>query len=635
MMRYFSLLALALLATFALAGVDEDALAWLEKAQAAHGGAALANVRYYQETGITSDESGALAQGLTAKTLLDFTQRRVRIEMYDENGLMLVQQLTPEGAFAWTRQGGEMPLASEQVEELRSAFQQGVFGLREDPATLTRAEVVGEQTWYDQRGTAVAIERDGRRATLLLAADGTLLGESSLSTQLGEFTILYREFREVDGVRVPIRYDSYALGARLFSTEIIDVILDEPLSADVFAVPAPVAAVQIAPEAVAWVRERAIPLASTEAGTGLADLEPLRELIGEARIVALGEQTHGSREFFTVKHRLLEFLASEMGFTIFAIEANMPEAYRLNDYVLTGEGDPTALLAGMGFWTWNTQEVLDMILWMRDFNASGRGPLQFTGFDMQLPDLAAQTVETFVREHDPAYLPELEPLYAQVQRVSAHLSAAEVADLTAETEAVVAYLQANRARYLQTTSAAEVDWAIQNARVVAQAVALASGGIPYRERAMAENITWILEQNPGAKMVIWAHNGHVHKREGWMGHHLAQAYGEAYLAVGFSHYQGRYTAVQLNEGLVEATAGPALPASVDAFLHQAGLPYFVLDLREARTSPAASWLAEERLFRSIGALAVPDSASFAPGVLADDYDLIVFIAETTASRLLR
>jgi erythromycin esterase-like protein len=128
-----------------------------------------------------------------------------------------------------------------------------------------------------------------------------------------------------------------------------------------------------------WIRANAIRLTTTEAGHGFADMQALKPLIGNARIVSLGEATHGTREFFQLKHRMLEFLATEMGFTIFSIEANMPEAYRLNDYVLNGTGDPAELLRGMYFWTWNTEEVLEMIRWMRAFNASGRGRVQFTG----------------------------------------------------------------------------------------------------------------------------------------------------------------------------------------------------------------------------------------------------------------
>jgi erythromycin esterase-like protein len=154
---------------------------------------------------------------------------------------------------------------------------------------------------------------------------------------------------------------------------------------------------------VDWIRTNAIRLATPEAGHGFSDMQPLKKLIGDARIVSLGEATHGTREFFQLKHRMLEFLATEMGFTVFSIEANMPEAYRLNDYVLNGTGDPAQLLRGMYFWTWNTEEVLDMIKWMREYNASGRGRLQFTGFDMQTHTVALDIVQQFVAQYDPAY----------------------------------------------------------------------------------------------------------------------------------------------------------------------------------------------------------------------------------------
>jgi erythromycin esterase-like protein len=152
-----------------------------------------------------------------------------------------------------------------------------------------------------------------------------------------------------------------------------------------------------------WVRGNAIRLTTPEAGHGFQDMEPLKKVVGNARIVSLGEATHGSREFFQLKHRMLEFLATEMGFTIFSIEANMPEAYKLNDFVLKGEGDPAALIKGMYFWTWDTEEVLDMVRWMREFNKSGKGRVEFTGFDMQTPNVALGMVKDFVAKADPEY----------------------------------------------------------------------------------------------------------------------------------------------------------------------------------------------------------------------------------------
>ena len=96
-----------------------------------------------------------------------------------------------------------------------------------------------------------------------------------------------------------------------------------------------VATAPLTNEQAHWLRTRVIPFDTAEAGRGFADLQPLKPVIGDARIVALGEGTHGTREFFQMKHRLTEFLAAEMGFTLFAIEANMPEAYRIQcTYVL-------------------------------------------------------------------------------------------------------------------------------------------------------------------------------------------------------------------------------------------------------------------------------------------------------------
>lgn len=131
--------------------------------------------------------------------------------------------------------------------------------------------------------------------------------------------------------------------------------------------------------------------------------------------MSLGEATHGTREIFQMKHRLTEFLASELGFTIFAIEANMPEAYRVNDYVLHGKGDPRALLNAMYFWTWNTEEVLAMIGWMRQFNASGKGRVESTGFDMQTETVAMEIVQKFLGNADPEYAKRVRATYEEAR----------------------------------------------------------------------------------------------------------------------------------------------------------------------------------------------------------------------------
>jgi len=228
-------------------------------------------------------------------------------------------------------------------------------------------------------------------------------------------------------------------------------------------------------------------------------MEPLAKIVGNARIVALGEATHGTREFFQLKHRMVEFLATRMGFTIFAIEANMPEAYRLNDYVLNGKGDPAELLKGMYFGTWDTKELLEMIRWMREFNRSGKGRIEFTGFDMQTPTAAAQIVKDFASKNDPDFLPLIQQTVPALDDAAGKTQWREI----------LGHLKSLEPTYLASgASSKDVDWAIQNARVVLQCLQMNSGEIT-RDHAMAENVKWILDQSPGAKIVLWAHNGHV------------------------------------------------------------------------------------------------------------------------------
>lgn len=379
---------------------------------------------------------------------------------------------------------------------------------------------------------------------------------------------------------------------------------------------------------ISAVRNRAIPLSTVQAGNGFADLQPLRNVLGSSHIVSLGESTHGTREIFQTKHRLLEFLATEMGFTYFAIEANMPEAYKVNEYVLTGVGDPAELLEGMYFWTWNTQEVLDMILWMREFNASGRGRLQFLGFDMQFSSVAAANVRSFLTRVEPAYIPQANSAFAPMPQAerTRRITAAQVATV----RAVFEHLSAKRADYLQSAPQQDVDWAIQNARIILQDAEKLAGITP-RDKSMAANVEWILDQAPaGSKIVLWAHNAHVSKEEGWMGKYLADRYGDDMYVLGFAFGEGRYNAVgdQFDVSSHEAIA--PVPGSLETLLEATGISRFILDLRGENGH--ATWFKSPVLFRSIGA--VRTRCSFSPTEVGEHYDGLIWLNPTSPSALL-
>lgn len=113
------------------------------------------------------------------------------------------------------------------------------------------------------------------------------------------------------------------------------------------------------------------------------DLEFLRSIMTGKRIVALGEATHGTREFFLMKHRLLEFLVYEMGFDLFGVEAGERVCSVINQYVLEGKGDPREAVNGFESWTWQTEEALDLVKWMRAYNSDSTMTckLKFFGID--------------------------------------------------------------------------------------------------------------------------------------------------------------------------------------------------------------------------------------------------------------
>jgi len=146
-----------------------------------------------------------------------------------------------------------------------------------------------------------------------------------------------------------------------------------------------------------WLKENTIVLDSIQAGSGFEDMQPLKAMIGDARIVALGE-VHLNGDFYKVKHRMVEFLVNEMGFTVFAIEATFAGALELNDYILTGNGDPQRALGALVYPAWNTEEVLAMVNWMREYNSTHEKKVKFYGFDNKPATGSAKAVYNYLRK---------------------------------------------------------------------------------------------------------------------------------------------------------------------------------------------------------------------------------------------
>jgi erythromycin esterase len=493
---------------------------------------------------------------------------------------------------------------------------------------------------FEQHGVDIAI------ATF--APDGTPLGEfdspngrdgpepvTIVAKAAGEYRI---EVQRLEGAEAPL--GSY------------EARIEAVLTAEQYAAEQAVVRAR-RDSATAWLGRSAIRLTTVEPGHGFADMEPLRQVIGNARVVALGEATHGTRDFFQLKHRMLEFLVSELGFTAFGIEATMPESFDVDDYVQTGRGDPGKALAGLYFWTWNTEEVLALIKWMRGWNADPRHlrKIHFYGFDMQSPSRAARVVRDYLRRVDRGGLRQEDAwleLLADPFRAEDAGSLPEAARDSLAAAAVSLLARFDQQRAAWTARTGEDSWQIarQHARILVQnlnAAVAADSGFVVRDRSMAENVGWIRSrEGPQGRIVLWAHNGHVANDCSavvWMGCHLRRALGDSMVIAGFAFNRGSFQAMEMpfssGLGLRNFTVGPLDRNSLDGTLARAGLSVAAVDLRtRPAAGPVAEWLDQPLKTRSFGAgFSEAFAAGFSQPIVAPRlYDVLLFVDSTSAAR---
>ncbi len=395
-----------------------------------------------------------------------------------------------------------------------------------------------------------------------------------------------------------------------------------------------------APQAVVdWIRGQAIPLLTPRAGHGFADLAPLREVIGSARVVGLGEATHGTREFFQLKHRLFEYLVSELGFTVFALEASWPETEAIDAYVRTGQGDPAKALAGLYVWPWNTEEMLDLIRWMRQWNAvPGHRQVRFYGFDVKAIQVSADRLAARLQQLDPALAAEAGPALARI-------AADERADkLIAEDLAAVAVLLPRIAERLPEP----VLPADRRALVDRHYVQLLQqytqmwgdpGGRALRDQFMADNVRWIADvAEPGSRVVVWAHDFHINvfaDTVTWMGSYLESALGKDYLPVGLIFHHGSFQAMDNTggHGLKELAVGPPAAGTIEDTFERAGWPLCLLDLRRLpKRGAVAEWFRAPQLTRAVGSSFSGEADMAMEVVLPDLYEAVAYVEATTRAR---
>ncbi|MGD8428278.1 MAG: erythromycin esterase family protein [Balneolaceae bacterium] len=334
-----------------------------------------------------------------------------------------------------------------------------------------------------------------------------------------------------------------------------------------------------------------------------------------------------------MKHRLTKWIVSQNDTTVFVIEASMPEARAINQYVLYGKGYPKKLLANLHFWTWNTEEVLNLLKWMRTYNLSGKGQIEFWGCDMQYPKVAADSVRAFINRANPSYLAKLNHNYQLLSGPDSMrgMSQHKLDTLYRNSMSVFSHLRENMSTYLNRFDNVQVEWAIQNARIVEQSIARFLGIGKTRDKSMAENIKWIVDHHSSnSKTIVWAHNDHIGRGSNNMGHYLNIYFENKYRPVAFAFGEGNYSAVLGPTKPVKSFPAPApMKGSVEYVLHQLDVPKLALDLRRANNDKDGKWLASPKLFRSIGSVA--EDLPYKKQALTTSFDALIYFDHITAS----
>lgn len=413
------------------------------------------------------------------------------------------------------------------------------------------------------------------------------------------------------------------------------------------------------------IRNAAHPL-SGEAG----DFTPLLDLIGDAHLVLLGEATHGTHEFYAARAEISRRLIEEKEFTAIAVEADWPDAYRVNRYLRNASEDRTSEEALRGFrrfpqWMWRNTIVVEFVDWLRAHNDSrsdGREKVGFYGLDLYSLYSSIAAVVRYLEVADPDAAMRARERYACFEQAADEGQLyGRMVDLgvspSCEEEAVRQLLELRqRAEELASRDGRipndELFFAEQNARLVINAEEYyrtmfrgRTSSWNLRDRHMADTIDALLEhldtKGVAPKIVVWEHNSHLgDARATYMreigelnvGQLVRERHGDGARLIGFTTFNGTVTAASDWDGPAERKrVRPGLPGSYERLFHDSGIANFLLTLRGA--DELTNILTEERIERAIGVVYRPQAerrSHYFEARLAQQFDAIAHYDETRA-----
>src|SRR5215204_4847780 len=395
------------------------------------------------------------------------------------------------------------------------------------------------------------------------------------------------------------------------------------------------------------------------------ELGALFDRFGDARVVLLGEATHGTSEFYRARAAITQQLITAHGFTIVAVEADWPDAARIDRYVRHLAPADTARQAFERFptWMWRNEEVLAFVDWLRLHNEQlpPERRASFRGLDVYSLGASIEAVVNYLDRVDPNAAAAARRRYGCLtpwQDEPADYGRAVLYGRKdpCEDKAIeeLNELLARRLDYLRQDEEAFFD-AVQNARIVRAAERYyrimyrgSAESWNLRDRHMFDTLQALLRAGgPGnsndAKAVVWAHNSHIGNAAatamGWQGEfnigELSRtAWGDGAVLIGFGTDRGTVAAASdWDEPMEVKTVRPVRPDSHERVFLDAGVPHALVDWRDPRRGDLRAELAQARLERAIGVVYRPDTELYShyfEAVLSDQFDALVWFEQTKA-----
>lgn len=400
-----------------------------------------------------------------------------------------------------------------------------------------------------------------------------------------------------------------------------------------------------------------------------ADYDPLLSMIGNARLVLIGEASHGTHEFYCERARITKRLIEEKGFTAVAVEADWPDAYRVNRYVRGRSSDGDAVEALQGFkrfpsWMWRNADVLDFVGWLRSYNDASTDDshnVGFYGLDLYSLHTSIEAVLTYLERVDPVASQRARARYAcfdhfgKDEQAYGYATGMRLAE-SCEEEVVNQLLELHKqaAAYAKLDGQVAVEdyfYAWQNAQLIRNAEryyrSMFRGRVfswNLRDYHMVETLDslrrFLTSLKPETRIVVWAHNSHLgdasatamgEEGEWNVGQLVRERFPLDSILVGLTTYSGTVTAASNWDGPAERKiVRPALPDSYESLFHSAELDRFLLSLRGG---DVASALREPKLERAIGVIYRPETERYSHyfhARLSDQFDAVIHFDQTRA-----